>query len=685
MRILGVMLDMLFNPDKVAVVGASRQEGKTGHEVFDNLFHNFDGRVTPVNPNAVEVEGEEARDDIPDNTDLVVVAVPAKLTPKVMEDAAEKNVKAAIIISAGFSETGQSKLEEKVIRIAKENNIDVLGPNVLGLINTENSMNASFASKMPEEGGISFMSQSGAFCTAILDYAKAEHIGFRHFVSLGNKSMLNEVDFLKKWKDDSTEAILSYTEGIENGREFMEVAEKTSREKPIIAVKSGRTSKGSDAASSHTGSIAGSYQAYKAAFRKSGVIEAESNRELLDFGRAFAYQPLPEGKNIMIITNAGGPGVVSTDEVSQRNLNLADLETETKMELHGFMPSESTIRNPLDLIGDAGHTRYRKALETVGEDENVDGILVLLTPQANTEIEKTAKTIVKAEKKIEKPIFACFMGEYEVRSGIEILEENNIPDFEDPVDAVKTFKAMNDYRKFLETERHFIDIIYDGKKAEKALDQYDGYMDGHNLLEAYGFNLPMTKNADAPHPAEEAAVDIGYPVVMKINSPDIAHKTDIGGVKSGVSSRQEVNDAFNKIVNNVHHNEPGSKINGVIVQEQMEGLEIALGMKRDPQFGPMIMVGLGGIYIEALHDISFGIAPISEEEAEQMIFDLQASELFQGARGKEYSMSPIKDAIIRLGEIAMNHKQIQEIDINPLILKGDKAYAADVQIEIDES
>ena len=677
------MLEKLFRPEKIAVVGASRKEGKTGHEVFDNLHHGFEGEVVPVNPNAEEVEGVEALDEIPEGVELAVIVVPAKLVPNVMKDAAGKGVEAAIIISAGFSETGEEKLEDQVLQIAEENDIDILGPNVLGLINTENSMNASFASKMPEKGSISFMSQSGAFCTAILDYAKAEHIGFKHFVSLGNKLQLNEVDFLKKWREDDTEAILSYTEGIEDGREYMEEAEKTSREKPVITVKSGRTSKGGEAASSHTGSIAGSYQAYQAAFRKAGIIEAESNRELLDYGRSFAYQPLPSGKNIMIITNAGGPGVISTDEVSKHNLELAELETDTKMSLHEFMPEESTIRNPLDLIGDAGHSRYRKALEAVGQDENVDGILVLLTPQANTEIKKTAKTIVKAEKETEKPVFACFMGEHDVGPGVDILEKNDIPDFEDPVDAVKAYKEMNNYREFLETDRDYVDVDYDGEKAHQALQDYNGYMDGHRLLEAYGFDMPMTENGEAPHPAEEAAVNIGYPVVMKINSPDITHKTDVGGIKTGVSSRQEVNDTFNKIVNNVHHEKPGSKINGVIVQEQLDGLEVALGMKRDPQFGPMIMVGLGGIYIEALHDISFGIAPISEEEAEQMISELQASELFEGVRGQTHSMEAVKEAIIKLGELALNHEEIQEIDINPLILKKDKAYVADIEIELE--
>lgn len=676
-------LEKLFKPEKIAVVGASRHKGKTGHEVFDNLRH-FEGEVIPVNPKADEIEGVTAEDDIPEGTDLAVVVVPSKIVPQVMEDAADKDVRAAIVISAGFSEVGKEDLEDEVLEIANENNISLLGPNVLGLISTENSMNASFASKTPEEGNISFMSQSGAFCTAILDYAKAEHIGFRHFVSLGNKAQLNEVDLLKKWRKDDTGSIISYTEGIENGREFIREAEKTSQEKPIVMVKSGRTDKGGEAASSHTGSIAGSYEAYQAAFRKAGIIEAESNRELLDFGRAFAYQPVPEGDNVAIITNAGGPGVITTDEIAQHGLELAEFTNETKGRLRENMPDESTAHNPLDVIGDAGHERYEKALEIILEDENVDSVIVVLTPQANTEIVKTAETISRAEEKTDKPVFASFMGEQDVQKGIDVLEQNQVPDFQDPVDAVKTLKAMYDYREFKETEKTYRDIDYNSRKAKKALQEYSGYMDGHRLLEAYGFDLPLTELAEAPNPAQEKVSKVGFPAAMKIDSPDISHKTDVDGVATNIETRDEARENFNQIIESVYHNKPGSEINGIVVQEQLDGLEVALGMKRDPQFGPMILVGLGGIYIEALHDISFGIAPISEEEAEKMIEELQSSELFRGVRGEEHSLEPVKDAIIQLGELALNHDEIQEIDINPLILKQEDAYVADIEIGFDE-
>lgn len=678
------MLDKLFTPETVAVVGASRHEGKTGHEVFDNLLHGFEGEIVPVNPNAEEVHGEKAYDEVPRGTELVVIAVPAEIVPKVIEQCGDKNVKAAIVISAGFSEVGEESLEEEVLEKAEENDIDLLGPNVLGLINTENSMNASFASKMPGSGDISFMSQSGAFCTAILDYAKAEHIGFRHFVSLGNKAMIDEVDLLQKWREDGTEAILSYTEGIEDGREFLEEAEHTSRETPIIMVKSGRTDQGGDAASSHTGSIAGSYQAYQAAFRKCGIIEAESNRELLDYGRAFAYQPLPEGENVAVITNGGGAGVITADEIAERGLELAKFSSQTTRELEESMPDESGKRNPLDVIGDAGHERYKKALEAVISDDRVDSVIVILTPQANTEIEKTAKTIVKASETTRKPILTCFMGEDEVQPGIDILEENGIPDFEDPKDAVKVLKQMKEYREFQENYRDYHHFDYDQEMAEKVLEDPEGYEDYEKLLKAYGFTFPLTELAEAPNPTAEAAQKVGYPAVMKIRSPDIQHKTDVGGVQTGIESRKEAKEAFNRIVDGVYDHKPGSEINGVLVQEEMEGLEVALGMKRDPQFGPMIMVGLGGIYIEALHDVSFGIAPISEQEADQMIEELESSELFKGVRGEEHSLETVKEAIMKLGELAMNHEEIQAIDLNPLILKQEKAYVADIEMEFKE-
>ena len=673
-------MDNLFKPQKVAVVGASKKKKKTGHEVFDNLKHHFQGEVVPVNPNAEKVEGIPTEEEIPEGTDLAVIVVPSKIVPNVMRDAAQKNVDAAILISAGFSETGNVGLEEEIVQIADENNIDLLGPNVLGLINTENGLNASFASKTPEKGGISFMSQSGAFCTAILDYAKAEHIGFRHFVSLGNKARINEVELLDYWKEDEeTEVILSYTEGIENGREFIKKAAETTKEKPIIMVKSGRTNKGGEAASSHTGSIAGSHQAYQAAFRKTGIIEAESNRELLNYGRSLAYQPLPKGDNIAIITNAGGPGVITTDEVAQKGMSLAQFSEQTKEKLEEQMPPESTPHNPLDVIGDAGHERYEHALDSIIKDDQVDSIIVILTPQANTEIKKTAKAIVEKEKTTDKPIMTCFIGEKDVEKGQKILERNEIPEFEDPVSAVKSLRAMNKYREYKEKELSDFEIELEKQQKNKKK-EIKTFSDAKNLLKNYKFQNTLSDIVETPKEAKDAASRIGYPIVLKVDSPDIHHKSDIGAIKTGIKNRENAANQFHNVIDNVYHEKPEAHINGVVVQEQVDGMEIALGMKRDPQFGPMIMVGLGGIYIEALHDITFGIAPISKPEAKQMIEELESSELFKGVRGEKSSLEKIEKAIVNLGKLAMENTDIKEIDLNPLILTEEELMVTDIEI-----
>lgn len=677
--------EKLFNPSEVAVIGASRHEGKTGHEVFDNLLHDFEGTVYPVNPEADEVEGRKAFDQVKKGTDLAVIVVPAQVVPKVLKDCGEKNVDAAIVISAGFSETGNKELESEVRYIAEENNIDLLGPNVLGLINTENGMNASFASKIPEQGGISFMSQSGAFCTAILDYAEAENIGFHNFVSLGNKADIDQVDLLKKWREDDTDVILGYTEGIDDGRKFMEEARKTSKEKPIILTKSGRTDKGGEAASSHTGSIAGNMDAYRAAFHQTGIIEAESSRELLQFGRNLSQQPLPKGENVAVVTNAGGPGVITSDEITERGLQLAELTSETLENLEEEMPEEFTPANPVDVIGDAGHRRYEHALEEVLSDENVDAVIVLLTPQANTEIEKTSKTIIEKSCETSKPVIPCFMGEEEVKKGNKILSKKDMPVFEDPKDAVKTLKVMNNYREFLERNEEFKDIKVDEEKVEDLSSDLESFENQQKLLQEYGLNFSMTEVAEGPQDAVESAAKIGFPVVLKVNSPDISHKSDIGGVKTGLETRKEVEKAFKQIIDNVYNERPDAEIKGLKVQEQVEGLEVALGVKNDPQFGPVLMVGLGGIYVEALKDVSFGIPPISEQQAEHMIDTLQSHEIFEGMRGDQDVTEPVKDSIVRLGELALdNHNKLELLEINPLMVRKDKAYISDINLNLKE-
>ena len=674
-------LENFLYPGKIAVVGASRHEGKTGHEIFDNLVHGFEGEVVPVNPNADEIEGIKASDEVPKDTDMAVVVVPARSVPGVIRDCGKKEVDSAVVISAGFSESGNEALQSEIEYVANENNVKILGPNVLGIINTENSMNASFASKMPEKGDISFMSQSGAFCTAMLDYSKPENIGFNHFVSLGNELMIDEIDFLKEWRKNDTEVILSYVESIENGREFMEEAEKTSREKPIVMIKSGRTESGGEAASSHTGSIAGSIDAYRAAFRKTGIIEAESNRELMDYGKFFAFQPLPKGKNIAIVTNAGGPGVISADEAFERGMNLTEFSSETEDELNDKMPEEASTENPVDIVGDAGHRRYHDSIKAVLEDKGVDSVIIILTPQANTQIKKTAYTISSLAKKTDKTVCACFMGEQDVEKGKNILEGNKVPVVDDPKHAVKSIKAMYSYTDFKETEYNYRDLKK-SKEASKVIENYKGFLSAKKVLDAYGFDTALTRYVDTPREAIETASKIGYPVTLKLDSSEVSHKTERGGVKTDLRDRKEIQNAFQSIVEEAF---TGLDTEASIqVQEQLEGLEVALGLKSDPQFGSVVMVGLGGIYVEAFKDVSFGVAPISEEEADQMIHELRSSPIFEGIRGQDYSVESLKDAIIALGEIGLNHEKIESIDINPLMLREDSAIAVDIDFQLND-
>lgn len=672
----------LFEPSKVAVVGASRHEGKTGHEVYENLMHTFDGETVPVNPNADSVDGSEALDEVPHDTELAVFAVPAETAVESLEGCAPY-IDAAVVVSAGFSETGNHELEDRLVDVCEEEGVSLLGPNVLGIINTENGLNASFASTMPEEGSISFMSQSGAFCTAVLDYSKSRHVGFRHFVSLGNKALTGEVEMLEHWHQDSTETVMGYTEGIEDGRAFMEAARKLTEDVPVVMVKAGRTEEGGGAATSHTGSIAGSIDAYRAAFEQSGVIEAESNRELLDLARTFSSVELPDGESVAVVTNAGGPGVIAVDEISENGLGLAELRKSTRRKLEQSLPGVAKPENPVDVIGDAGHQRYEEALEAVLADEGVDSVLVLLTPQSNTEIESTAMSITRAAEETYKPVLACFIGDETVRPGREILEESGIPEFADLEEAVGALAALGRYRQLNESERTFREVEVESKELPKVGEMHN-FEDYEQLLEGYGFDVPLSALCETPKGASEACGKVGFPTVAKLDSPEISHKTEVDGVITGIESKSEMDEAFTKLTEEPYHatNGSGTEISGVLVQEQIEGLEVALGMQRDPQFGPVVMVGLGGIYVEALHDVSFGVAPISEEHAERMIEELESHELFEGARGKDYSKDALVDALIRMGKIGLENEEIKSIDVNPLILTEDHAFAADIELEL---
>ncbi|MGD8967967.1 MAG: acetate--CoA ligase [Anaerolineae bacterium] len=697
------MLEALFSPQGVAVVGASTNPAKLGYSVLDNIIkYGYQGQVYPVNPKAGEILGRACYPrvtEIPGPVDLAVIVVPNKFVAGVMEDCGEKGVEAAIIITAGFREAGAEgrKMEREVIEIAEQHNIRVVGPNCLGVIDTNSSLNASFAAGMPDQGKISFMSQSGALCTGILDWAALNGLGFSSFVSLGNKGDLNETDFLEVWRDDpNTNVVMAYLEGVVDGDAFIEAARRLTKIKPFIVVKSGTTSAGSRAVSSHTGTLAGSDTAYDAAFEQAGILRARSVSELFAYSTALAYQPLPAGRRVAIITNAGGPGIMATDACVNGGLELATLSSETVDYLHEVLPPAANHYNPIDVLGDARSDRYEKALEAALKDPGVDAIIFLLTPQAMTDIETTAEAVVRISKEHDKPVLACFMGGKDVVPGNKILGEGQVPFYGFPEDAADALRVMVQQQEWINTEfEEPVRVPSDRERAamtvlaaQKAGRLKLNEMEARQVVAAYGLPLPQSQLAFTADQAAQFAAEIGYPVVMKIISPDILHKSDMGGVVVGIQNEKEVREAYQDILIRARRYMPDADIWGVAVQEMVEqGKEIILGVTQDPTFGHMVMFGLGGIYVEVLKDVQFGIAPITPTQAREMITNLRSYPLLAGVRGEEASdMDAMADCLLRVSQMVTDLPQIVELDINPLFVyeAGKGVMAVDARIVISE-
>ncbi|MFN4179755.1 MAG: acetate--CoA ligase alpha subunit [Armatimonadota bacterium] len=698
----------ILEPQSVAVIGASRQPGTVGHAVLSNLLMGqFTGIIYPVNPKAKSICGVRSYPsvlEIPDPVDLAVIIVRATLVPQVLEECGQKGVKGAIVISAGFKETGHegAKLEAQVKEIAHHYGIALVGPNCLGVINTDPNyrLNASFAKEMPLPGNIAFISQSGALCTAVLDYAKGQGIGFSKVISLGNKADVNENDFLAYlWHDPHTQVILMYVEELTEGRRFLQLAREITGEgdgrKPILALKAGRTPAGARAVASHTGSLAGSDEVYEALFAQAGVLRADTVEDLFEYAIAFANQPLPNGRRTVIITNAGGPGIMATDACVRYGLELAQLSEQTLSQLQEKLPPHASLQNPIDLIGDAQHDRYEAALNAVLEDPNVDAVIVLLTPQAMTDIENIAHVIVQASKRRSKPILACFMGLVDISAGVNILKANGVPAYSFPEDAIRALAAMVRYVDWVRRPRTgFKTFPVNTDKARQLLKEAPVSEHGFvpeevalQVLEAYGFPMLPWGVAKTPDEAVTVARQIGYPVVLKVLSPDIVHKFDVGGVQLNLNSDSDVRQAFERIMNSVKQHVPEAKIEGVLVQAMAKkGREVILGMKRDPQFGPILMFGLGGIYVEVLKDVTFRFAPVRELGAYRMVRDIKTYRLLEGVRGEPPAdIDKIVECIERLSQLAMEQDLIEELDINPLIVypQGEGAVVVDVRIMVN--
>ena len=695
------MLDNFFNPKTIAVIGASRTAGKVGYDILKNLIqYGYQGVVYPINPEATEILGLKVYPSIlsvPSEIGLAVVVVPPRSVSDVIGQCGEKGIDSAVIITAGFKESGSegTKLEDELVQKAKESGIRFIGPNCLGIIDTHSGINASFAKGMPSKGNIGFFSQSGALGIAVLDLALSEDIGFSKFISMGNKADVSDEEIMQALsEDENTKVILGYIEGVKDGKKFVEIASRVSKKKPLIILKSGVTSSGIKAASSHTGALAGRETSFDAAFKQSGVIRVNTIGDLINYALAFANQPLPQGPNVAIITNSGGPGILAADACDRLGLQLVPLHKEIVDQLRTFLPPFASFYNPVDILGDATAERYEKALYAVVQDDKVNGILVLLTPTAVVDVDGTAKAIANIAHLIDKPVLTSFMGKKSVESGSKILMKYHVPNYSYPEHAVSSLNVMYKYNIWIKSpEKVYPRIeglkekahdIFERVKEEKREHLRDSEV--YEVLNAYGFLQPRSLLARTSEEAVAAAKGIGYPVVMKIVSPQVIHKSDIGGVKINVNSKKEIENTFFDITTRVRQVIPTAHIHGVMIQEMISGgKEVIIGITRDTQFGHMIMFGLGGIYVEVLKDVSFRIVPLSKEDAYEMIRETKVFPLLRGVRGEaEADTEAIENSLLILSQMALDFPQIIEAEINPLLVKkrGEGVVAIDARFTI---
>lgn len=699
-------LEPLFAPQSVAVVGASRTESSVGHAILRNLIHGgYTGVIYPVNPKARSILGIRCAPTlsaIDDKIDLAIIVVPSPAVQAVVEECATLGTRHVVVISAGFKEVGGEGVQREVRlrQFACDHGMSIIGPNCLGVINTHKavSLNATFGRGMPRAGCLGLISQSGALCTGLLDYAAGRGIGFSRFISFGNKADVSEIDLLQAMAHDpQTRAILMYVEDITDGPAFRDTAYRIthgSNPKPILAIKTGRTAQGAAAASSHTGSLAGSDEIYAALMRQAGVMRVDTVGELFDLAEGFTDTALPDGRRVGIVTNAGGPGIMATDAVVRSGLQLAQFHEYTKKSLRFQLPPAASLRNPVDVIGDARHDRYRSALDAVIADEAVDQVMVIVTPQTMTDVIEIAQVIGETRQFSGKPVVACLMGSVDVSKGTDLLRGKfNVPTYVFPESAAMALAAKSRFGEWVRSqhapEQRFeadddaVTQLLDGELAAGRNKLIE--LQALKLLKYYGFPVVPFELAASADAAVAAAERVGYPVVMKICAPKILHKTDVGGVKLNLADAAAVSQTFEQMMTTVRQRAgAGTEIWGVLIQKMLpKAREMILGMTRDPRFGPLIMFGLGGIYTEALHDVAFRVAPLRPDEAAGVIRDIRAVKLLDGVRGEKPVDSPaIIDCLLRLSQLVCAHPRISELDINPLLAysAGQGAVVTDARI-----
>lgn len=694
----------LFYPKAIAIVGASRKVRTVGNDLVKNLVtQGYQGGIYPVNPSADVLYGKKVYPsvaDLPEQIDLVVIAVPAAAVIEVLNAAADKGATAAVVISAGFKEIGNLDLEKQLAQVCRDRGILLIGPNCLGVLNAEIHMNASFAATMPVAGNIAFVSQSGALCTAVLDYAKELGLGFSKFVSIGNKADTNELKLIEYLATDpKTEVIALYIEQLTDATKLIEVIKNTTQgqhPKPVLVIKAGKTAEGATAVASHTGSLSGGDGAYTALFNQSGAIRAASISELFEFAKIFSKNHLQKLENIAIVTNAGGPGVLSTDEVIENGLHLAKFLPETTEALKKILPPAASVKNPVDVLGDAVSERYEQALTLIEKDPNVEGLIVVLTPQSMTEIEKTAHTIINLQHNSKKPVAVSFMGSEVVAPGVKLMKEAGVVTTDFPEQAARGMAAFGRFYTWSQQHKGSVKVFSDVNKAKvaeifaaaKARGQTKfPEADSLAIFEAYGF--PVLKHVMVRSSLEAKialrADDGKY--ALKVISPDILHKTEVGGVVLNVTA-ENADQKFTELMETVKLKQPSAKIDGALLMEMAPkgGMEFIVGVSKAPALGTMVMFGLGGIYVEVLKDVAFAFAPMTDLDASRIVMSLRAAAFFKGVRGQAALDIPaLVDIVCRMSQFVLDFPEIVELDINPLfglpIGKGAKVSDGRIVIE----
>ena len=680
---------VFLSPKSIAVIGASDKEGSVGRAITSNIMKGYKGTVYPISPSRDKVFDQKAYKtvlDVPNEIDLAVIITKNTVVPIVLEECGKKKIHGAVVITAGFKEVDDEgkKLEQQLKDISKKYNIRIIGPNCLGVMNLDpqTMMNSTFLKITPKSGEIALVSQSGAICAALVEDASAQGIGFSAVVSMGNKADMTEIDILKMLADhEQTKVIVMYLEDMGNGQEFLKVCKQITKKntikKPVLVLKSGRSPEGAKAAMSHTGALMGSDEIYDALLRQSGAIRVDTMEELFDYATAFSKQPLPLDGDLVIVSNAGGPAIISTDSCSKLGIKMAKIE-EIRSKIDAVIPPWGSSRNPVDIVGDADFNRFENVLNEVLQHKNVGSVISMCTPSATLDYDKLAEVIVKMSKKYKKTMLASLMGLDEGITNREILAAGDVPYYTYAEGSIRALDAMLRFVDWIkspdgsitkfEVDKNKARSVFDKVKSEGRTNLLED--EGREILDAYGFPLPNSALAATEDEAVDAANKVGYPIVMKIASPQIVHKSDAGGVKVNLINDDEVRNGFKTIMENAKKYDSNAEIKGVLIVEMVKGgKEMIIGSKLEPGMGPVVMLGMGGIYVEILKDVTFRLAPLTDQEANDMISSIKTKKLLDGVRGEKPSdIKKLAECIQRLSQLVTDFTEIKELDMNPVLV-----------------